>query len=319
MSPLEVVTLGETMVAFEAMSEGPLRDVTYYKKWIGGAELNLSIGLARLGIGCGWISRVGGDEFGKEIVRQARGEGVDVSRVITDKSASTGVFFVERYAGHESRCYYYRKQSAAAGLVPEDLDAKYIGQAKVVCLTGITPALGSSARQTARAMIQMAAGNKQILVFDPNLRLTLWNLETAREVLIPMMRMSTYVLAGDEELMHLVGGKDLSEAVEHANAAGIGNLVVKLGARGAMLTRGGQLGDIVSPFVVGHPVSSMGAGDSFAAGFVAGLLKGQAIEECVRWGNAMGAFCVTAREPYYALPGFEELENFLQRQAPVLR
>ena len=90
---IEVITLGETMMAFEALEPGPLRETRHFKKWIGGAEDNFAIGLARLGIGCGWISRLGTDEFGREILRTIRGEGVDTSRVIQDSRAQTGVFF----------------------------------------------------------------------------------------------------------------------------------------------------------------------------------------------------------------------------------
>ena len=95
---LDVVSMGETMVAFEAQGYGPLRENDDFKKWVGGAADNVVIALARLGFRCGWFSRLGKDEFGREIVRAIGGEGIDVSRVIFDSEASTGVFFVEKHA-----------------------------------------------------------------------------------------------------------------------------------------------------------------------------------------------------------------------------
>ena len=93
MNSLDAVTMGETMIAFEAQDYGPLREVNLFTRWVGGAEDNFAIGLARLGFKCGWFSRLGNDEFGKEIFRAIKGEGVDVSRVIFDPDAQTGVFF----------------------------------------------------------------------------------------------------------------------------------------------------------------------------------------------------------------------------------
>ncbi|MGN6758336.1 MAG: PfkB family carbohydrate kinase, partial [Thermomicrobiales bacterium] len=92
MSP-EVVTLGETMVLFQAESVGPLREATTFRRLIAGAETNVAIGLCRLGHTTGWIGRVGDEDFGRAVLFRLRGEGVDVSRVIVDDTAPTAVFF----------------------------------------------------------------------------------------------------------------------------------------------------------------------------------------------------------------------------------
>ena len=114
MNLLDAVTMGESMIAFEAQDYGPLREVKLFQKWVGGAEDNFAIGLARLGFKCGWFSRLGDDEFGKEVLRTIKGEGIDVSRVILDTDAQTGIFFVERRAHGDFKCYFYRKLSAAS-------------------------------------------------------------------------------------------------------------------------------------------------------------------------------------------------------------
>ena len=315
----DVITLGETMMAFEAQEYGPLRENILYRKWMGGAEDNFIIGLARLGFRCGWFSRLGHDEFGKEILRTIRGEGVDVSRVIVDPAAQTGVFFVEPHAEGEPKCYYYRRFSAASRLSPRDVDPDYIKRARVIYASGITPAISESARETIEALIGMSHKNGQLIVFDPNLRLKLWGIEKAREALIPLMQKSSFVLPGEEELRLLMDCKNLEDAIQKAHSAGIKNLVIKQGDAGATLAISESQSADVPGFILKNPVSSMGAGDCFAAGFVAGLLKKEPLAECVRWGNAMGAFCLMGRGPYQTLPDLEALQQFLAGKAAISR
>ena len=307
------------MMAFEAQDYGPLKENSIYKKWIGGAEDNFIIGLARLGFRCGWFSRLGDDEFGKEIFRTIKGEGVDVSRVVFDSEAPTGVFFVERQSEGDFRCYYYRQFSAASRLSPSDIDPDYIRSAKVIYVTGITPAISESAREATEEIFGLAIKNKQTIVFDPNLRLKLSSIGWAREVLIPLMQKSTYILPGERELKQLMDRGELETAIERAHGLGIGNLIVKTGAEGAVTAIAGTKAVDVPAYDLQNPISSMGAGDCFAAGFVAGLLENQSLEECARWGNAMGAFCLMGWGPYQTLPDYDELQTFLTGKGTISR
>ena len=315
----DVITMGETMAAFEAQDYGPLRENSIYEKWIGGAEDNFIIGLARLGFRCGWFSRLGEDEFGKEIYRAIKGEGVDVSKVIFDSGAATGVFFVERQAEGEFRCYYYRQFSAASRLSQGDIDPDYIGSAKIVYMTGITPALSESALEATKEIFRLATENQLMIIFDPNLRLKLFGIDQARTVLIPLMQKSTYVLPGERELKQLMDCQELETAIEKAHQLGIANLIIKRGAEGAITAIAGKKADNIPAYALRNPVSSMGAGDCFAAGFVAGLLENQPLEECARWGNAMGAFCLMGWGPYQTLPSYDELQSFLTGKTLVSR
>lgn len=319
MEALEVVTAGETMMAFEAQDYGPLGEVSFYRKWVGGAESNFSIGLARLGFRCGWFSRLGDDEFGKAIFKTLRGEGVDVSRVIFDPAFPTGVFFVERQAEGDFGCYYYRRDSATAQLSRADIDFGYVKSAKIIYLTGITPALSHSAREATKEICELAASNKQMLIFDPNLRLKLWDIDEARATLIPLMVRSTFVLPGEKELTLLMDCEDLEPAIEKAHEMGIKNLIIKQGAKGASIASAGEKAIKLPCFTLRNPISSMGAGDCFAAGFVAGLLENQSLEECVRWANAMGAFCLMGWGPYQTLPDFKKLHLFLNGRSEIMR
>ncbi|RJQ54541.1 MAG: sugar kinase [Desulfobacteraceae bacterium] len=315
----DVISMGETMMAFEALEYGPLRENHLFKKWMGGAECNFLIGLSRLGFHCGWFSRLGEDEFGKEIYRTLKGEGVDVSRVKFDPRAPTGLFVVERQSVDDFRCYYYRENSAASHLSPPDIDPDYIREARILYLTGITPAISGTARATVEELFNLAIKNSQTLIFDPNLRLKLWDIDLARQVLVPLMKKSTYVLPGENELKLLMNCDQLNEAIRTAHKQGIPRLIIKRGAKGAVVALAGSENREIPPYEICHPISSMGAGDCFAAGFTAGLIRQKQVEECAHWGNALGSFCLMGSGPYQTLPEAGEFQSFLNGKMGINR
>src|SRR5919199_1740089 len=166
----EVIGLGETMVLLRAEQSGPLREVSTFRRHVAGAESNVAVGVCRLGLSAGFISRVGDDEFGAAVRFRLRGEGVDVSRLIVDPDAPTGLVFRERREFGPVDVVYYRRGSAASRLRPQDLDPDYIRGARYLVLSGITPALSRSCRETAFAAAQIAREAGVGVVVDPNVR-----------------------------------------------------------------------------------------------------------------------------------------------------
>jgi 2-dehydro-3-deoxygluconokinase len=140
-----VVTMGETMALLDAPASGRLGPGAALPLGLGGAESNVAIGLARLGVGCTWVSRVGDDALGAFLTREIRAEGVRVVAT-RDPGAPTGLMIKELRGGRPSRVRYYRRGSAASRLAPADVDepdvAAAIVSATVLHLTGITAALG---------------------------------------------------------------------------------------------------------------------------------------------------------------------------------
>ena len=160
----QMITIGETMAAFTPASTGPLRYVTDYRMRIAGAESNVAIGAAKLGIDVAWVSRLGTDEFGQFIRNQTRAEGVDCRYLIFDQEHPTGIMFKETGAG-ETRVFYYRAGSAASHLTPLDLDEALFQGAALLHMTGITPVLSESCRQTTLAAFDLADHPPEIVGF----------------------------------------------------------------------------------------------------------------------------------------------------------
>ncbi|WP_047152437.1 sugar kinase [Aneurinibacillus tyrosinisolvens] len=289
---MDVVTFGETMVLFNPLSTGPLRYAGQFEKTIGGAESNVAIGLARLGHQVSWISRLGEDEFGVYVRNFIRGEGVDTSGVVFDETHPTAVFFKERRAAQESKVFYYRSGSAASRMTPNDIKEEDIARAKYLHVTGITPALSETCKETVLHAIALAKKNGVKVVFDPNIRLKIWSKEEARQTLMSIARQCDIVLPGFEEGEMLTEKNTPEDIANYFIEDGVSLVVVKLGAQGAYYATATEE-EYVAGSKVEQIVDSIGAGDGFAAGFLSGLIRGWTIREAVTLGNKIGAYALT--------------------------
>jgi len=309
----DVVTVGETMVAFEAEDFGPLRHINSFRKWPGGSESNVAIGLARLGFRVGWVSKLGNDEFGHYILSVIRGENIDVSQVKMSPEFKTGVFFVERDITDKFKNYYYRKYSAAAHISPEDINESYFTKAKYVHITGITPLISRLCYRAIEKVIDLCIRHKIPLSFDPNVRLKIADISFIRKIILPIMEKSQIILSGMEELILLFEEKNINKAIGKALCLlGPGKeLVVKNGRKGAIVVIEGKT-IAVPGFSLPRVASSIGAGDAFDAGYLAGRLKNLSIQDSARYGNAMGAFATMGWGPFQTLPYEKELSAFLE-------
>ncbi|MDD3224432.1 MAG: sugar kinase [Clostridium sp.] len=305
---MEVLTFGESVVVFNPDSRGPLRYVEGYKKSLGGAESNFATALARLGHSVGWFSRLGKDEFGRFILNTIRAEGVDVSKIVFDDERTTGILFKERYQSENPNVYYYRKNSAASALNVNDLNEEYIKSAKILHLTGITPALSRSSKEAVFKAIKIAKESGVIVSFDPNVRLKLWSLEEAKPVLLELLSMADIVMPGIDEAKMLIGESDPKKISQYFLNRGSSMVAVKLGAKGCYLRNKSE--DVfVNGYKVDHVVDTVGAGDGFAAGLVSGILNNLSLAECGKRANAEGAMATLVRGD---MEGYPVLDQFLE-------
>jgi len=314
----DVVTFGETMALFSPRETGPLRYVAEYRLKMGGTESNVAIALARLGVEVGWFSRVGDDEMGRFIVHNVRGEGVDTSRVIVDSGAPTGIFLKEISGVGTTTVYYYRHGSAASRMRPGDLDTEYLTGARWLHVTGITPALSESCLATVEEAIELGRSAGLEVSFDPNMRLKLWTVEQAREVMFPLIHRSTILLGGMEELSLLLQVDTPDAAADWALEQGLGIAVVKLGADGALVATPSERRTI-APFTISRVVDTVGAGDGFDAGFIAARLLDRDPWQAAELGNVVGAHALMVEGDYEGYPTMAEAEAFIAGRRRVER
>jgi len=315
----DVVTLGECLVSLVATRPGPLAEASAFDRFVAGAEANVAVGLARLGCQATYIGRVGNDGFGETIRRHLRGEGVDTTHLTTDTDAPTGVMVRERPGLVPAQVLYLRRGSAGSRLTVADIDAAAAAGAfegaRWLHLTGITPAVSTSARDaTARAAtIGREAG--LTISLDLNLRRRLWSDATAGTVLRDLA-VHTDVLFGSDDELAVVAGIPPGDAAKHDPAAlaracldvGPRVVVAKLGSGGATIVARDEVEAIHRPAVpLAAVVDPVGAGDAFCAGFIAARLDGAALAECLEIANACGAAAAAALGDQTGLPSPEQV------------
>jgi len=302
-----VVTLGETMALLSTPPWGRVTGGSALPVGIGGAESNVAIGLARLGVPCTWLSRVGDDELGSFVTREIRAEGVRVL-ASRDPEAPTGLMLKEMRGGRPARVRYYRRGSAASLLSTSDIDDGVIAGADVVHLTGITAALGPGPLAVLEHVTRVAKSAGTVVSFDVNYRATLWPPREAGPVLARLAAAADIVFAGVEEAALLLGtrGEDAEEFARGLAKTGPGTVVLKLGERGSLALQGDYVQHAAAvPVTVVDPV---GAGDAFVAGYLSGLVEGEPVPECLRRGNAAGAAVCAAPGDWEGLPTRAEIE-----------
>lgn len=305
------------MVGFIPSSKEPLRYVTEYTTKIAGAESNLAIGVRKLGHSAGWISKLGDDEFGHLILNRIRGEGIDVSRVKFDDSHRSGIMFKDKSL-KETKIFYYRENSAACNLSPDDIEEDYIASAEVLHLTGITPVLSESCRLAVETAVQHAQKHHVAISFDPNIRLKMWGKTDYTDLMLKILKQSDIILLGLSEAKILFQSEDINEIFQTIFAFGTARYVaVKDGARGAWVSDGHE--SIHCPPVDCESIDPVGAGDAFNAGFISGILDGRSVETCGEMGNIMGGMATQSLGDFEGLPSKEDMRNYLTNRSIVYR
>lgn len=311
----EVVTFGETMALLMPSGSKGIEYTAQFTGGFGGAESNVAIGLSRLGHRVGWFSRLGSDPLGQMIMKKLRGEGVDTSRVEFTGDGPTGLMFREVVSGKVS-VYYYRKLSAASTMHPGFLDADYIRSAQILHITGITPALSASCRETALQAIAIAREAGVKVCFDPNLRLKLWGLEEARQVILEMAKQADFFLPGLDELQLLYDTDDFETVTSRLRELDAVSIVKGDGE--TYVVEKDKL-EAVPFFPVDKVVDTIGAGDGFCSGFLAGQLRSMSYAESVRLGNLIGSMVVQVEGDWEGIPTWEQVEAVLQNKKHVER
>jgi 2-dehydro-3-deoxygluconokinase len=313
-----VVTFGETMAALRA--HAALRLGGSLGLSVAGAESNVAIGLARLGHRVRWVGRVGADEIGALVLRTLRAEGIDTDHAVTDHTGRpTGLLLTEPRLGTLTRVSYYRANSAGSALSPADVLPALASRPRILHLTGITPALSASAAGTALAAVKAARDGGITVCLDVNYRSRLWTSDRARTALRPLLARTDLLIASEDELPLALERPGAGESgnVQRILAAGVTEVVIKRGARGATAFTADGATDCPARQV--GAVDLVGAGDAFVAGYLSGHLHGVDIPARLHRAVTTAAFAVATRGDWEGLPTRDELGLFDQPEGTTIR
>ncbi len=298
-SEIKVVCLGETMLMFAPTRYELIEHCDQFTAYSGGAESNVAIGLERLGLHTGWISKLPNNALGRKVVNGIRAYGVDTSACVWTQHGRVGTFFVE-WGAHPRplKTIYDRAGSAAATLTADELDWDYVGRAEWLHLTGITPALSEACRKNAILIIAGARERGCKVSFDLNYRSLLWPPDAARSAfreILPHVNLLIATQADARMLLAQTSGKN-HPAEREKNLRSLFDIsdleavIMTCGADGSMAYDGDRFYTACGYDV--HAVNRLGAGDAFDAGLLYGYLMSD-LQAGLNYGTAMAALKLT--------------------------
>lgn len=301
----DILALGEPMVEFNQTGEGAGR---LYLQGFGGDTSNFAIAAARQGARVGYISALGDDPYGAMLRGLWMAEGVDHADVHTDPEAFTAIYFVTHDAqGHHF--HFFRKGSAASRMTPAHLPRERIAQARVLHLSGISLAISDSACETGFAAMEVAREAGVAVSFDTNLRLKLWPLVRAREVMTEALRRCDIALPSLDDVRALTGMDDADALVDHCLRLGARVVALKLGEEGALVASA-QERHRIAPHPC-QPVDATGAGDTFGGAFVARWVAGDTLLQAGRYAAVAAALSTQGYGAVDPIPRAGEVEHVL--------
>jgi 2-dehydro-3-deoxygluconokinase len=283
----DLVTLGEVLLRLAIPSPTRFETARQLDLQLGGAEANVAAACARLGLRTAWISALPANPWGERIRRELTGHGIDCAYVRMTEGARVGVYFLEYgVPPRPVRVLYDRRDSAFARLTAAQVDWEPVRLARIVHLTGITPALG----EAPRSLFERALAEAATISFDVNYRATLWSPAEARAFLEPVLTRVRYLFIGQAEAQTLFGlaGSPEQTLDGLARLAPKATISLQRGEEGSTVLDGGRL---MRPGLrpVVQVVDPIGAGDAYAAGFLWATLSGRGLQEAVDAGTAVAA------------------------------
>lgn len=312
---MSIVCFGELLIDFIANESGvTVGQASGFEKAAGGAPANVAVGIQRLGFEASFMGQVGDDPFGHYLASVLQAEGVNIEGLVFSEAARTTLAFVSLQADGERSFVFYRHPGADMLMPVEAIAYKQLDQAQIFHYGSIT-LIHDISRRTTLAARDYASEQGAFISYDPNLRLALWESEAAaRQGILAGLDKVNLLKISDEELEFLCG----EEGIDSLWRDSLEYILLTHGAAGASLyTRDGHYQ------VAGYPVKAIdttGAGDSFVAAILSGILQNRnqldaKFADIIAYANAVGALTTQKRGAIPALPTHAEVEQFLSTQA----
>lgn len=322
---LDLIFLGRVAIDFNpAYSDcvkeefKPLKDVHYFEKYVGGSPANTAVGVTKHGLKAGFIGKVSDDQFGDFVTEYFQKRGIDISHITRCAGGEKlGLTFTEMLSSSQSNILMYRNSAADLQLSVDDVDEAYVKRAKSLLVSG-TALAESPSREAALKAVLLAKKVKTNIIFDIDYRAYNWKNDDEISIYYSMVAKEADIIMGSREEFDLTerlicpGMSDLESAdYWHAHNAKI--VLIKHGMKGSTAYTKDKQSFSVKPFPV-EARKGFGGGDGYSSGFLYGLYSGWDIIDCLEFGSAEASMMVRSNNCSDALPGPEEVKQFIKAE-----
>lgn len=311
----DVTCLGELLIDFTSLEPGAsIIDTPGFEKHAGGATANVAVGVSRLGGTAAFLGMVGHDEFGRYLAQTLKERGVETRGLRYSDVARTTLAFVALRDDGEREFIFYRNPGADMLYGPADLDEAVIANGRFFHHGSIS-FISEPNREATLMAIDIARANNNLISYDPNLRLNLWDDPlTAHAGILLGLSTADILKVSEEELQFITAQMDLEKGLRLLRERGVPVVVVTLGEAGCAYAWGDHQGRV--PTRATTPVDTTGAGDAFVAGMLYRLsqldvpptdLDQATVEDILTFANSVAGKVVTKRGAIPAMPTLDEL------------
>jgi len=300
-SEVDLLTVGESMLRFSVPAGRLLADAPAFDVHVAGTESNVAVAVARMGFTSRWLSRLPDNVLGHRIADTISAQGVDCSGVAWSDTERVGTYFLEFGASpRPTKVLYDRVPSAARNMDETTFDLSVISKARIIHLTGITVALSEGCNRLVETVVARANEQNIPIVFDVNYRALLWTHEECRLKLAPLLSKVDTLIVSKRDLGPIfeISGDTATAVKELYKRFGVPRIAITTGDQGAAGLEDGN--PVLTPGYPVEMIDRIGAGDSFAAGVISGLLEGNFVRG-LQYGVAMSALQLTTEGDLFRL------------------
>jgi fructokinase len=261
-----ITSMGEILVDFLPMASE--RKTAGFSMHAGGSPFNVAMGVARLGLPVAFAGKLSTDLFGRFLLARVQAEGVDTRFLLTSEAQSTLAFVAKE--NNEPVYAFYCEGTADTLLTPDEIPAALFEETGILHFGSISLLLGTTPAAVVSTVERLKG--RALLSFDPNVRPGLVRDEVAyRALLDRVFALADVVKISAADLDWLLPGLDVEEASARLLAFGPALVVVTRGDKGVLARREGQIWEV--PALDEQVVDTVGAGDAFSSGMLAGLAE----------------------------------------------
>ncbi len=275
----------------------------------GGNAINCSIALGKMGVPCEVIVKVGADPLGEFVVSEARRFGVGTRGIIRAEGTHTPYTFVCVLPGGQRS--FFHTMGTNGTLCYDDINREIVRKARYCFVTGTMVMKTFDGEQTAHLLRDaQQAGVRTLLdtVYLDTASTAVWHAN-----IHPALPLLDYFIPSQPEARAITGLREPSEMARAFQDRGCKNVVIKLDDQGAFCRDAAGVETHVPAYRVDNVVDTTGAGDSWSAGFLAGLREGMTMPDAALLGNATAAHCIQAAGASTGIVPLEQIKAFQKK------
>ncbi|MFX3634202.1 MAG: 5-dehydro-2-deoxygluconokinase [Candidatus Pristimantibacillus sp.] len=295
----------------------PMEDTVTFTKYVGGSPANICIGMARLGLSTGFVGKVADDQMGRFIVRYLEQNGIDTGNVVTDHTgAVTGLAFTEIKSPADCSILMYRDNVADLNLAASEVQEEVIAGAKLLLISG-TALAKSPSREAVFQALDYARRHGAVIAFDLDYRPYTWTSAEETAVYYNLAAEKCDIILGTREEFDMMEQFESNpEKSDHITASKWFDyraqiVIIKHGKEGSIAYAKDGSSHRATSFKA-NVVKTFGAGDSYAAGFLYGLMQQWPIAKSMEFGSAAAAIVVSSHSCSDAMPTAEQVHGFIE-------